>query len=79
MYAHKGDRIVVRSRTLDGLVRDGEVLAVEHPDGSPPYRVRWSDNGHVSLFFPGPDAFIDHGDRSRKVNGRGSRPTASAG
>jgi hypothetical protein len=62
MYARKGDRIVVRSQTLDGLVRDGEVLAVEHPDGSPPYRVRWSDNGHESLFFPGPDAFIDHGD-----------------
>ena len=32
MYAHKGDRIVVRSTHLDGPVRDGEVLAVEHPD-----------------------------------------------
>ena len=58
MHAHKGDRIVVRSQSLDGLVRDGEVIEVEHEDGSPPYRVRWSDDGHESLFFPGPDAYV---------------------
>jgi hypothetical protein len=62
MYAHKGDRIVVRNQHVDGPVRDGEIVAVEHEDGSPPYRVRWSDNGHESLFFPGPDSYIDHGD-----------------
>jgi hypothetical protein len=58
MYARKGDRIVVRSQLLDGPFRDAEILAVEHADGSPPYRVRWSDDGHESLFFPGPDANI---------------------
>jgi hypothetical protein len=62
MYAHKGDRIVIRNPHLGGVVRDGEVIDVEHPDGSPPYRVRWSDNGHESFFFPGPDAYVDHGD-----------------
>jgi hypothetical protein len=62
MYAHKGDHIVIRNPRLGGVVRDGEVLEVAHPDGSPPYRVRWSDNGHESYFFPGPDAYIDHGD-----------------
>jgi hypothetical protein len=62
MYARKGDRIVVRSIHLDGPVRDGEVLAVAHEDGSPPYQVRWSDTGRESLFFPGPDAYVDHGD-----------------
>ena len=62
MHARKGDCIVVRNQHLDGPVREGEVLAVEHPDGSPPYRVRWSDNGHESLFFPGPDAYIHHAD-----------------
>ena len=62
MYAHKGDRIVVRSQHLGSPVRDAEVLEVEHADGTPPYRVRWSDTGHESLFFPGPDAFIDHGE-----------------
>jgi uncharacterized protein DUF1918 len=59
MYARAGDRIVIRSVHLDGPVRDGEILAVEHEDGSPPYRVRWSDTGHESLFYPGPDARID--------------------
>jgi len=40
-------------------VRDGEIVAVEHDDGSPPYWVRWSDTGHESLFYPGPDAQVD--------------------
>jgi hypothetical protein len=62
MYARKGDRIVVRSVHVDGPIRDAEVLGVQHADGTPPYRVRWSDTGHESLFFPGPDAYVDHGD-----------------
>ena len=60
MYARKGDRIVIRNQRLGGPIRDAEVLEVEHPDGTPPYRVRWSDTGHEALFFPGPDAYIDH-------------------
>ncbi len=60
MYARPGDRIVIRNVRLDGPVRDGEVIEVEHDDGSPPYWVRWSDTGRESLFFPGPDARIDH-------------------
>jgi hypothetical protein len=60
MHAQPGDRIVIRSRTIGGPVRDAEVLEVEHDDGSPPYRVRWSDDGHEGLFFPGTDAYIDH-------------------
>lgn len=60
MHAQPGDRIVIRSRTIGGPVRDAEVLKVEHEDGSPPYRVRWSDNGHEGLFFPGTDAYVDH-------------------
>ncbi len=60
MHAKPGDRIVIRSRTIGGPVRDAEVLEVEHEDGSPPYRVRWSDSGHEALFFPGSDAYVDH-------------------
>ena len=59
MYARVGDRIVVKSTHLGGPVRDGEIIEVEHDDGRPPYRVRWSDDGHESLFYPGPDAHID--------------------
>lgn len=59
MYARVGDRIVIRSTHLGGPIRDAEVLEVEHEDGRPPYRVRWSDTGKESLFFPGPDAYVD--------------------
>lgn len=37
MHAQPGDRIVIRSRTIGGPVRDAEVLEVEHEDGSPRY------------------------------------------
>ena len=59
MYARVGDRIVIRATHLGGPIRDAEVIEVEHEDGRPPYRVRWSDTGKESLFFPGPDAYVD--------------------
>lgn len=64
MYAQVGDRLVVRSTHVDGPARDGEILEVKHPDGSPPYVVRWSDNGHEALVFPGPDSYVEHFDRA---------------
>lgn len=63
MHASPGDRIVIRSHHIGEPIRDAEVLEVEHEDGSPPYRVRWSDTGHEALFFPGPDAFVDNEHR----------------
>lgn len=60
MFASVGDRLVVHSRYLDGPVRDGEILGIVHPDGTPPYLVRWSDTGHEGLVYPGPDAEVQH-------------------
>ncbi|WP_148616355.1 DUF1918 domain-containing protein [Nocardioides rubriscoriae] len=60
MQGRVGDRIVIRNTHLGEPVRDGEIIEVQHEDGSPPYLVRWSDNGHESLFFPGPDAYVAH-------------------
>lgn len=65
MFAAVGDRLVVHSQHVDGPTRDAEVLEVRHPDGSPPYVVRWSDTGHESLFFPGPDATVEHFEHSQ--------------
>ena len=56
-----GDRIIVQSGQVGGHDRDGEVLDARGPGGTPPFLVRWSDNGHVSLFFPGPDTVIHDG------------------
>lgn len=58
MYAFKGDRILVRS--LPATVRVAEVVAGDHPDGHPPYWVRWSDSGAETLLFPEDGADIEH-------------------
>jgi hypothetical protein len=60
MRASVGDRIVVASTVVDQNPRDGLVVEVRHPDGSPPYLVEWSDTGERTLVFPGPDAHIEH-------------------
>lgn len=60
MYATVGDRLIVHSTHVDGPVRDGEILEVHGQHGEPPYVVRWSDNGHEGLIFPGPDASVHH-------------------
>lgn len=59
MKASVGDHIDVRGAHVGNEGRQGEVLDVRGPDGTPPYLVRWSD-GHEGLFFPGPDATIAH-------------------
>ena len=58
MKAMVGDRIIIQSRHLDEPQRDGEIIEVHGPDGGPPYLVRWSEDGHTALLFPGPDAQI---------------------
>ena len=58
MQAKVGDRIVVHGTHVSDPERDGEILEVHGEDGGPPYLVRWSDNGHESLYFPGPGATI---------------------
>lgn len=60
VHASVGDQVIIHSRHLGEPVREGEILEIRHEDGSPPYLVRWSDTGHVSLLFPGPDATIKH-------------------
>jgi len=66
MQAAVGDRIVVRGHKVGQHERDGEILAVEGEGGGPPYRVRWADTGHEGLFFPGPDAEVEHFPKSPK-------------
>jgi hypothetical protein len=60
MKASVGDRIVIASNRLEGVLRDGRIVECRHADGSPPYVVEWSDTGHTGLFFPGPDAQVQH-------------------
>ena len=58
------ERVHVVRRGELGLVRVGMpdrhavILEVEGEGGEPPYRVRWEDNSHEGIFFPGPDAAV---------------------
>lgn len=53
MRATVGDRLVVTGHRVGEPDRDGEILEMHGEDGSPPYLVRWSDDGHEGLLFPG--------------------------
>lgn len=64
MQAAVGDRIVVPSHKVGVPRREGKVIGVG-TGGGPPYRVRWNDSGKEGLFFPGPDAFVEHTDGSQ--------------
>lgn len=60
MQASKGDRLVIKSHQVGEPDRDAEVLEVRGDRGAPPYLVRWSEDGHVGLVFPGSDATVQH-------------------
>ena len=58
MNARIGEWVIVEGRGLDDGRRQGQITSLVHADGSPPYRVRWTD-GHDSVFYPGPGARIE--------------------
>jgi hypothetical protein len=64
--AKVGDKIVVKGHHIGQPDRDAIVLEVCGPDGEPPYRVRWSEDGHEGLFFPGSDAAVVHYERAER-------------
>jgi len=55
-----GDRLVIQAHHEGEPQRDAEILEVFGPNGMPPYRVRWQDDGRESILYPGSDASIDH-------------------
>jgi hypothetical protein len=65
MEATTGDRLLVRGRHIGEPDRDAMVLETLGPGGGPPYRVRWSDTGNESLFFPGGDVSVQHASSPR--------------
>jgi hypothetical protein len=60
MQANVGDKLVIRGHHIGEHRREALILEVRGPDGGPPYVVRWDDDGHEGLFFPGPDADVEH-------------------
>jgi hypothetical protein len=60
LTAAVGDRLVIRGHRVGEPERDAEIIEVRGPDGTPPFVVRWDDDGHESLMFPGTDAYVQH-------------------
>jgi hypothetical protein len=74
MRASVGDRLIIKGVHLGDPERDGEIIAIEGPDGAPPWQVRWETDGHVSLFFPGPDVTVRHLEHAISHQGHGAHP-----
>jgi hypothetical protein len=49
MYAQVGDRLVVAGDPD----RSAVIIGVPHPDGTPPYVVKWQATGHIAMVSPG--------------------------
>lgn len=58
MHANTGDWLIVETSTADRHHLRGRIEEVLSEDGTPPYRVRWTNNDHLSVVFPGPDARV---------------------
>ncbi|MEE1814731.1 DUF1918 domain-containing protein [Streptomyces sp. SP18ES09] len=60
MQASVGDKLLVHGRTVGHHDRTAEVLQVLGENGTPPYRVKFDDDGHEALMSPGPDTVVRH-------------------
>jgi hypothetical protein len=78
MRAHAGDHIILAPVTVDGPIRDGEVIEARGPDDSAPFLVRWSD-GHDGLIYPGPGSVLRVGPATSPDEGGGAAADAGAG
>lgn len=80
MKAEVGDRLVVHAHHLGESERDAEILEVRGEKGQPPFRVRWSDDGHEGLFFPGSDASVEHFEHHvvKRTRSKGRAPSQPA-
>jgi hypothetical protein len=63
MRAQVGDTLIVVGHHVGEHGRKAEIVEVRGDDGAPPYVVRWIDDGHEGLIFPGSDATIEHRQR----------------
>jgi hypothetical protein len=60
MKAQVGDTLVIGGHHVGEHGRKAEILEVRGTGGTPPFLVRWTDDGHQALVFPGSDATIEH-------------------
>jgi hypothetical protein len=61
MHAHQGDRLVLDGVRAGQPQRVAVITELCRDDGTPPYVVRWLDDGAEALVFPGPNAHVERG------------------
>jgi hypothetical protein len=59
MHAETGDELVVRGRHVGDEAREGVIIEIHGPKGTPPYLARWQD-GHDSVFVPSSGTLAEH-------------------
>ncbi|GAY07318.1 DUF1918 domain-containing protein [Pseudonocardia sp. N23] len=65
VHAQIGDWLIVPPAPHEHHARRGQVVALLHQDGTPPYRVQWIDDDSVTVMFPPPDTHVErHVDRA---------------
>lgn len=74
LVATPGDHLIIRGHRVGEAERDAEIIEVRGPDGTPPFLVRWSGDGHESLVFPGSDALVRHERRHEDDNDQHEAP-----
>lgn len=61
MWAGPGDRLIIRAHFLGDRQRDAEILEVlGPPEAGGPLRVRWTEDGHESVYYLGSDGWVQH-------------------
>ena len=60
MKASAGDRLVIAGHRVGEHKRVAVILEVRGTGGEPPFLVKWLDDEHEGLVFPGPDATVEH-------------------
>ena len=65
--AHAGDWIEVHGHAQGQAPRHAMVLEVLGTAGNEHYRVRWADDDHESIFFPGPDAVVQKKEKPARA------------
>jgi hypothetical protein len=63
MHASVGDEIMVDPVHVGEPSRRGEILEVLVKNDVTHYRVRWDDNGHETIFYPGSTTHTVHPGR----------------
>lgn len=60
MRAEVGDHLIVQGHRVGDKPREAAILEVHGANGAPPYLIRWLDDGHEGVFFPGSDVTVEH-------------------